>query len=106
MGGATDDREFLKTLNISYCKYPISLNYSTFIFKKPEVDIFFPPAFQIFCFNMAGIEGNHGGVLSLESLASNVFLRKVLYKATPETAEAVREIVDQILIGKVKKSAR
>ena len=56
---------------------------------------------------MAGIRGNnHGGVLSLESLASDVFLKEVVYKTTAETVEAVRESIDQILIGKVKKNAR
>jgi len=55
---------------------------------------------------MAGIRGNHGGVLSLESLASDVFLKEVVYKTTSETVEAVRESIDQILIGKVKKNVR
>ncbi len=88
--------------------YPISLNY-LYILKKTEVTVkyfFFSTAFQVHCFDMAVTGGNHGGVPSLESFASDVFLKQVIYKTTSKTVEAVREVIDQILIGKVKKSTR
>ena len=55
---------------------------------------------------MAVMIGNHGGVLNLECLASDVFLKEVVYKTTLETVDTVRESMNQILIGKVKKNSR
>lgn len=59
-----------------------------------------------YCLDMAVIVGNHGGVLSLESLATDVFLKEVVYKTTLETVDTVRESIDQIFIGKVRENFR
>lgn len=45
-------------------------------------------------------------VPSLQSLASDAFFEKVLYKVTPDTVDSVRGTIDNHLIGKVKKDVR
>lgn len=46
------------------------------------------------------------GVTSLQDLATDVFFKKIIYKATPRKVESIRDWTDQQLVGKVKKAFR
>lgn len=43
---------------------------------------------------------------SLQDLATDVFFKDIVYKATPSKVESIRDWTDQQLIGRVKKAVR
>ncbi len=45
-------------------------------------------------------------VTSLQDLATDVFFKKIIYKATPRKVESIRNWTDQQLVGRVKKAFR